>query len=126
MGDTHSRGLGGLELFRTSAGVTDQAGVDNLFATATFYISLFDIALPGAPQSLTVELDDTLVDPSRYSLVGHRLSLTLGSEYGPFVKDLIVTFRVPEPTSLWLVVLGWRASRGGSGIEAAAAGRELR
>jgi hypothetical protein len=53
-----------------------------------------------------VFLDDMPLDPGDYSLVENQLDLTLTSDFGPFTKDLIVTYRVPLPATVWLLSVG--------------------
>jgi hypothetical protein len=62
--------------------------------------ALIDIYLPDEVLGLEVLLDDVPVDPSLYSLTGRRLSLELTSDYGPFDKDLIISFQIPAPVPL--------------------------
>jgi len=68
--------------------------------------ALLDIYLPGGVRELEINLDEMPVDPSLYTISGNKLSLTLTSEYGPFTKDLIVSFQVPVPGPIWLLGIG--------------------
>lgn len=68
--------------------------------------AILDIELPVNAGQIGVFLDDTQLDPSNYSLVGNELDITLTSEFGPFTKDLIVTYRVPSPGTVWLLSVG--------------------
>lgn len=68
--------------------------------------ALFDIHLPDGLRLEEILLDDLPVDPADYTLTGDRLNMTLTSEFGPFVRDLILTFSVPGPGTLWALGLG--------------------
>jgi hypothetical protein len=68
--------------------------------------AILDIELPVSARQVGVFLDDMQLDPGDYSLVGNQLDLTLTSDFGPFTKDLIVTYRVPLPGTIWLLSAG--------------------
>mgnify|MGYP001826480864 FL=1 len=68
--------------------------------------ALIDIFLPPSGELLEVLLDLTPVEPSAYTLTGNKLSISLTSDYGPFTKDLIVSYAIPEPASTWLIAVG--------------------
>lgn len=68
--------------------------------------AIFEIYLPSTATLQAVLLDNTLVDPSFYTLSGSRLDLTLTSAFGPFTKDLLVVMGIPAPATLGLLGIG--------------------
>ncbi len=68
--------------------------------------AIFTIDLPHRSVLKSIELDDTPVDPSNYTLSGTRLELTLTSQFGPFTSDLILTIQVREPPTAALLGIG--------------------
>jgi hypothetical protein len=65
--------------------------------------ALFAISFPAGYLPVEILLDTTPIDPDNYSLTATGLHMTLTSQFGPFTKDLIVAYAVPEPATFLLV-----------------------
>jgi hypothetical protein len=80
------------------------------YASTDAYI---DIVLPPEALLRQVSLDEDVLDSSAYSFAGGRLRLHLSSGDGPFMRDLLVMYRIPVPATLGLLVVGLVALAGG-------------